>query len=345
MRYWCCKLIKGFPRESALFFSCLLFILNVQAQDPVFSQFFAAPLELNPAFAGNTEGGKMALNYRNQWPLINQAYVTYAASYDQFFPYLNSGFGLMVLADNAGQGLYKTTDISAFYAYHLKLNKTFNARLGIEAGWINTRVDWAKLIFLDQIDPEFGAVSPGGLPYPSDEIPPETGNDVSVFDVSAGLLIFNEQFYGGISLKHLNTPQISFLQSNTDIFSGLPLRMSIHGGAEIDLFRVDNRGRRAFTAPNFQYIKQGVFSQLNIGTIFRYYLVGTGIWYRHTSSNPDALIFMMEGRYDKFRITYTYDMTLSRLARTGGAHEISIIMNFDNQQKGSRYNDCFNMFR
>ena len=345
MRYWCRKLYKRFFYNAGLFLSCWLHIAVVQAQDPVFSQFFSAPLELNPAFTGNTEGGKIALNYRNQWPLINQAYVTYAASFDQFFPYLNSGFGLMVLADNAGQGLYKTTDISAFYAYHLKLNRSLSARLGVEAGWINTRVDWAKLVFLDQIDPEFGALSPGGLPYPSDEIPPETGNNVSVFDVSAGLLIFNDRFYGGISLKHLNTPQITFLNANTDVFSGLPMRMSIHGGGEFDLFSVGSRGRKAFAAPNFQYIRQGSFSQLNIGTIFRYYQVGTGMWYRHSSSNPDALIFMIEGRYDKFRISYSYDMTISKLSRTGGAHEISFIVNFDNQQKGSRYNDCFNMFR
>ena len=88
-----------------------------QAQDPIFSQYYAAPLQLNPAFAGNTYSPHIAINYRNQWPSLNQAYVTYAVSYSQFFKDFNSGIGLMILTDDAGQGLYKTTKVSGVYSY------------------------------------------------------------------------------------------------------------------------------------------------------------------------------------------------------------------------------------
>jgi type IX secretion system PorP/SprF family membrane protein len=319
-------------------------IFDLAAQDPVFSQFYANPLGLNPAFAGNTKAGTVAMNYRNQWPGINQAYVTYAASFDQYFPYINSGFGISVLADDAGRGLYKTTDLSLSYAYNVRYNRDIQMRLGIEAGFISSRVDWSRLVFLDQLDPEFGPLSPGGLPYPTTELPPEDGNSVSVLDVSMGLLIYTEQFYGGLSLKHLNAPQFSFLKINPDLIDGLPLAISVHGGAEINLLTVGRRGE-VFMAPNVQFIKQGPFNQLNIGTIFRYFMVGTGVWYRHANVNPDALIFLIEGRKDIFRISYSYDMTLSSLGGTGGAHEISVIMNFDRGQKESKYNDCFNLFR
>ncbi|NND06353.1 MAG: type IX secretion system membrane protein PorP/SprF [Saprospiraceae bacterium] len=317
---------------------------SLYAQDPVFSQFYAAPLNLNPAFTGNTEGGQVALNYRNQWPGISQAYVTYAASYDQFFPWINSGFGLAVLADNAGNGLYKTINAQLSYAYKARFNGDLQMRMGIQAGLINSRIDWSQLVFLDQLDPEFGLSSPGGIPFPSDEVPPAVGSSVSVLDVSAGLLLYNRNYYVGISLKHLNEPKFSFLEVNQNQNAGLPIQFAIHGGAEIDLRKLGGL-RNSFLAPNIQYIRQGAFSQLNIGTIFRYYKVGTGVWFRQTNTNPDAVIFLVEGRYDQFRIGYSYDLTLSSLNGTGGAHEISVIMNFDSGRKESKYNDCFNLFR
>ena len=322
----------------------LTMISNVFGQDPSFSQFYTSPLHLNPALTGNSESAKLALNYRNQWPSINQAYVTYAASYDQFFPYINSGFGFSVLADDAGRGLYKTTVVQGSYSYSVRFDGNLQMRLGLAAGWINSRIDWAKLVFSDQLDPEYGAISPGGLPYPSDEIPPETGNSVSVLDASAGLVFFNDKFYGGLALKHLNSPQFSFLQVNEGLASGLPLSLTIHGGSEIDLIKRSGKPD-VFVSPNFQFIKQGRFSQLNIGTIFRYYLFGTGAWYRHSSSNPDALIFTVEGRKEKYRIAYSYDITLSKLSNSGGAHEISFVISFESEPKESRYNDCFNLFR
>ena len=77
---------------------------TMQAQDPIYSQYYAAPLQLNPAFAGNTYSPHISINYRNQWPSLNNAYVTYSVAYSQFFKDFNSGIGLMIQTDDAGQG-------------------------------------------------------------------------------------------------------------------------------------------------------------------------------------------------------------------------------------------------
>lgn len=63
----------------------LMWSFSLQAQDPIYSQYYAAPIQLNPAFAGNTYTPHIAINYRNQWPSLNQAYVSYSVSYSQFF--------------------------------------------------------------------------------------------------------------------------------------------------------------------------------------------------------------------------------------------------------------------
>ncbi len=319
-------------------------VCESSAQDPVFSQFYAAPIHMNPSLIGLSEGSKVTLNYRNQWPSIHQAYVTYAASYDQFFPSINSGFALSVLADDAGRGLYKSTAVEGAYSYRLRFRSAFQIKMGISMSWLNSRISWSKLVFPDQLDPEFGQLSPGGIPYPTDEVPPETGSNISVFDVAAGIILHNESLYFGLSIKHLNTPQYSFLNVNPGLSSGLPMSISLHGGAEIDLIGSSHR-RNIFASPNFQFISQGGLSQLNIGTVFRYYKVGTGVWYRHASTNPDALIFLLEARQERYRIAYSHDFTLSKLSNSGGAHEISFIINFVGTSEESRYNDCFNLFR
>jgi len=48
---------------------CVLMLVageTVTAQDAQFSQFYAAPLYLNPAFAGSTSQALVGANYRNQ---------------------------------------------------------------------------------------------------------------------------------------------------------------------------------------------------------------------------------------------------------------------------------------
>ena len=55
---------------------CLLGTLSAWAQDPQFTQFYANPLYLNPAFAGTVRCPRAVLNYRNQWPALTGTFVT-----------------------------------------------------------------------------------------------------------------------------------------------------------------------------------------------------------------------------------------------------------------------------
>src|ERR1700761_870925 len=69
--------------RKLLTFLCILFFSVVKAQDPHFSQFFASPLTLNPAFTGKFDGQfRLAFNHRDQWPSIPNAYVTTSGSVD-----------------------------------------------------------------------------------------------------------------------------------------------------------------------------------------------------------------------------------------------------------------------
>lgn len=347
MRMYCTRLII-----LAFFTAAVLGALK--AQDPIFSQFYAAPLQINPAFTGITFAPRISLNYRNQYPNWPNAYITYAAAYEQSIEQLNSGFGLMLMADAEGDGVYKTNYASAFYGYRVRFSSNLYARFGLEAGLLQTTVDWDRLVFGDQLDPLTGSVGSGGGVNPTEEERPSSLRS-TVFDVSAGLLIYSGPFYGGVSLKHLNTPDASILQENNNLRAGRPLRVTVHGGAEFPIGPRNKAGAPAFISPNLMLASQGDFRQLNVGAYAGFGRFFGGLWFRHAFGNPDAAIFALGFREGVLRIGYSYDLTVSQLAAVpgggGGAHEVSLTINLSDskaiqrRRAAGRWNDCFNMFR
>lgn len=323
----------------------VLSLAHVSAQDQIFSQYYNAPLQMNPAFAGQSEWAVMSLNYRNQWPAIPRAYQTYAISVDKYYDHANSGLGLFILSDSAGDGILKTFIGSIIYSYNIKINKEFRLKIGVEAGIIQSRLDWEKLVFTDQLVP--GSINPGIPTVPSEEVRPRNLSN-TVLDLSTGLLLFSKRFYAGVTLKHLNSPSNSFLSINENLIGGIPIRFSMHAGTQIS-FESDNKYvPRAFLSPNILFVRQADITQLNVGTLIGFRSFFTGIWYRHAFSNPDALIFSVGVRSDRFRISYSYDMTVSELAvqNGGGSHEVGVVIDFGGgKSKNIDLNDCLSIFR
>src|SRR5436190_24167665 len=96
-------------RKYILILPALLLTGLLKAQDPHFSQFFASPLTLNPAFTGKFDGSwRLAANHRDQWPSIPKAYVTTSASID--FPIMKKR---IPANDVFGVGISGLTDASA----------------------------------------------------------------------------------------------------------------------------------------------------------------------------------------------------------------------------------------
>ena len=64
-----------------VFFTFLIMLSLVQAQDIHYTQFYASPLNLNPAAAGSFNGDyRFAANYRNQRSSLGTPYTTMSLS-------------------------------------------------------------------------------------------------------------------------------------------------------------------------------------------------------------------------------------------------------------------------
>ena len=250
------------------------FSISAMAQDPQFTQFYANPLYLNPAFAGSARCPRVGINYRNQWPSLSRAYITKSASYDQHFDAINGGVGLLVLNDKAGDGALSKTSISGMYAYQLNINRKFSMRFGLQASYVQEKLDWDKLTFGDEIDPRYGFV------YPTQEVQPQLSR--SFPDFSAGVLAYSSKVYGGVAVNHLTEPDEAFIVVGS---SKLPMKVTAHLGALLPLsggysgYRgTIDRDEGTYISPNILYQQQGSFNQLNLGIYMLHSPIVGGLW-------------------------------------------------------------------
>ena len=297
--------------------SCLL------AQDPEFSQYYSAPLYLNPAFTGTASDHRFIANHRNQWPSITNGFVTYAFSYDYNLQNLNSGIGALIVVDKAGTAGLKSTQFNFQYSYRVHLVDKWVFSSGLNFGVASRNIDFNKLIFSDQL--EFD--SDGNLPPSVDY---NNIQSTTYFDFGAGVLLYSRKIWLGFSAAHLNEPNRSLLDDQASI----PIKTTIHGGIRIPLYQgMLKRDRVAAIAPSFVYKNQGSFDQLDIGTYFLYEPVVVGLWYRGIplkqnvmdNTSRDAVVIILGFQLDKVELSYSYDLTVSELGpASGGAHELAV---------------------
>ncbi len=215
----------------------LLLGLMSKGQDPHFSQFFASPLTLNPAFTGKFDGlWRLAVNHRDQWPSIPKAYVTSSGSID--FPILKKkipendvfGVGISGLSDASANSILKLNYGSVSMSYHKALDENGYSTIGagFQATYSSLSLDVTKLTFEDML-------TQNGFTGTTSDIL-TNGTNQSYFDMNAGLLYSGStdgvnNFYIGTSMYHINRPKVSFKDKNW-FLSG---RITIHGGGSLPI--------------------------------------------------------------------------------------------------------------
>jgi len=297
-------------------------VLIIKAQDPNFSQFFASPLTLNPALTGKFDGAvRVAGNYRNQWPTIENAYVTKTVSVDfgllknKLISSDNMGVGLLGMTDVAGDGILVTNYAGASFSYHKGLDEDGFHQLGVgfQGAFVNKRLDITKVIFADQL-------TPLGFTGVTSEIFDSRQLSLGYFDLNAGLLYSGttngyNNFYLGASMYHLNRPKESFqggqyiLNTRTTLQAGG--RIPVGGYHYIHLAAVHSMQAKA--------------TNTIMGAAFSYNVnVYLGSWYRLN----DAVIPYVGLEFSGFRLGASYDANTSLLkpaTNSRGGLEISLI--------------------
>ena len=301
----------------------------VKAQDPHFSQFFASPLTLNPAFTGKFSGSwRLAANHRDQWPSIPKAYVTSSASID--FPILKNripdkdvfGVGISGLSDASANKILKLNYGSVSMSYHKALDENGYSTIGagFQATYSSLNLNVGELKFEDML-------TQNGFTGQSSEVI-TNGNKQSYFDVNAGLLYSGStngqnNFYLGASMYHINRPKVGFQDKNWYL-SG---RISIHGGGSFPvsdvitvhtslIHQIQNKASETIV---------GAAIAANLGQdAEKPSAVYIGSWVRFN----DAIVPYIGLEFGGLRIGVSYDFNISNLkaaTTSRGGSEFSII--------------------
>lgn len=322
---------------AATAFLALIPGAGLKAQDPGFSQFFASPLTLNPALTGKFNGVvRVAGNYRNQWPSINNAFITSTISIDA--PILTSklpendtwGLGFMAMTDKTASGILNSNYFSLSTAYHKSLDEDGYHQLGVgfQGTYGNKTLDGTRLTFEDglQLDGTW-------LRSPTEAINSEYVT-VHYFDMNLGVLYNastngNNNFYLGASAYHLNHPKESFLGVDT---INVPTRVTLHGGGFFPIAGSPSTiyvsGLINNQAGSREYVMGGAWA-IAASTDESYPVnFYAGLWGRFTNNTTDAIIPYVGLDYGDFNLGVTYDVNVSALqtaSQSRGGIEISLI--------------------
>lgn len=299
------------------------------AQDYHFSQYYAAPITINPSLAGAYDGiFRAACIQRTQWHSVTKPFLSVAGSLDAVV-YKNNyrrellALGITIGSDKAGDSRYSSTRalLSASYIKNISRNGRHKIGLGLCAGLIYNTINYQALHWDEQY--QNGIFDPK---IPNSETFANTRQ--LFFDWGAGAFWSytpnrTNTFRFGIGAMHLNRPSEKF----GTIATRLPVRLSAHFFSRIRL--VENLNLQ----PCFFISRQNKYSEYVFGSNVEYakkknsyttlFSFGAGLHYRWN----DAII--VNGFFDwkNLRLGVAYDINVSKFyvaTRNRGAIEVSL---------------------
>ncbi len=315
--------------KRILILICLLSPVLGFGQGIHFSQFYNAPMLLNPANTGLHTNGDMriGLNYRSQWLTVPVPYSTTSAFADFGLSKGDEGnwlgAGLAFWKDKAGDGDLSLTKVQANLAYHILLNDESTFSLGMSGAYSQRSVDFSKLTFESQWDEfSFNTSASSG----ENNLRQKT----TFFDLGVGV---NYNYYNqndfalkvSASAVHINRPLESFYGESNKL--GIRPLIQIEG--------IYKASSAIIITPSVYYTSQKKASELVVGSLYSLninssagsptneFIMGT-----HYRLN-DAIIGSIGYKYKYYQLMISYDHTVSDFQRANqsiGAFELSLIM-------------------
>lgn len=285
------------------------------AQDFHYSQFYNAPLHLNPALTGIFRGDIRAMgNYKSQWVDVPVDYKTVTLAVDKKFLKVssNDGFfsgGVAFNYDRAGDSKLNWANLDLNLSYTRVFSPKVIVSVGGKAALISRGFDNDGLRYDSQFDESRGAFNPD---FPDNE---NFSQDNFVFpDFGVGInlrlqskqtdeLVFRNnrrtKLDVGVALHHLTAPNQTFFDESVN----LERRLSPYAIGTLQVLPVVD----AVAAINYQ--SQGEFYDEIV------MMLGGRVWIKNTINNQISLMAGMGLRRDSNQDAYwpTFEVTYNNL--------------------------------
>jgi type IX secretion system PorP/SprF family membrane protein len=289
------------------------------SQDVSFSQFYANPMYLNPAFAGSAGIPRIGLQYRNQWSGFDNAFSTYSASFDIPVEKLQGGIGGYVINDAQADGILTSLQFNLSYAVFLRISESYYLNAAIQGGYYQNSLNTSRLVFADNLDPYYGNHGTSG------ELATLNDPNHQFADFSAGLMMYSERLFFGLAAHHLTEPNQSFYQGGEEV-APLERKYTAHFGAKLPVYLHGFNRKKFDISPQIIAQFQGVNQQVNYGLFATKRGLIAGTWFRQNFGfRYNAMIFVVGFMKKSWQFYYSYDFTVSGLrGNAGSTHEVSL---------------------
>ena len=316
---------------KSILLACMALLLWVQgwAQDFQFSQFYAAPLYLNPALTGISQETRMGSVYRKQWPGLDYQFTAFTAYMDHYIFDYKSGVGLSLSSFSEEFLKLNTTEVSGYYAYNLQLSERADFQLGTQISYIQKRGILENLLFGDQIDVFnqstllSSADAVGGL------------EPFSYFSIGLGGALSWDRLWIGVSGHHLNRPNRTFFMQDEKA-KHWP-KYSLQAGYTLPIdepeFWEEESGKYVHFLLNYKL--QGPFQFVDAGVqvLLNELVLGAGLRNMPIQSSlakRESVIGLFGLNLSSgLALGYSYDYPISDVgSQTLGSHELSLRYQF-----------------
>lgn len=307
-----------------LLFAALIKMPSLQAQDLHYSQFYNAPLVVNPALTGIFNGDQRAtLSFRDQGRTLPVPYLTFTAGYDQkIYPKKSEkgfwGIGGFFNYDKQGDSQLQLINLNLTGSYSRIIDKKNIITIGALIGYANRGFDPAALTWDTQWDSNANAFNESlgsGENFSFESF--------SFLETGLGLnyrwqKTERTKFDVGIGGYHLTKPKSRF---NDTVDQELPMRFSLYAIHSRELTK------KLDLQVDVMYQNQDKYREFLIGSYLNFYLnqqrgknrqfrVGGG--YKTTA---DVLFIKAGIQINELFIAASYDLDFSEDANfhTGGS--------------------------
>lgn len=204
---------------------------------------------INPSFHGLNMVSKAGASYSQFDYGDGTSYIDNKYLFGNFaFDEMNFSIGLDVNSFSLTNLGLSETQIDLSYIYKIPINFDTYILGALSLGIGSQNIDRSSLIFQDQIDLTLGTIS-GVSRDPLADFSPSN----NYFDVGASALVYNDRFLIGLTLDHVNTPDISF---NNESEIEKVISFSLQAALEFNV----NRYGRSFL-PDYSYMLMYLYTQ------------------------------------------------------------------------------------
>ncbi len=295
------------------------------SQDSYFSNFSVNLIYINPAFVSSIASPEASVTYRNQWPGLRDAFVTYGASLSVPMIKYQSGVGVYFLNDVLGGGILTSTSVNSTYAYSITINPNINLNAGLGASYYFRNLNTDNLIFESDITNN-QAINRGHEIF-------ETVKS-TFWDFSLGFLAeIYDIVEAGFSVQHITQPKSYFSSADNNVMFR---SYTLHVSGDIPLANMYMPAAPVLT-PAILFQKSKHNHQIVYGASLSLSCFSFGLWAKNNirfsfGSLTASAGFVKSG----YKLFYSYDINLTRnnfLSYKMGAHEATFLLMFRHEKK------------